>query len=149
MTTTANIVGARGGHRKVEAVTPGEAATRRWFPDEVDLERRIDAVESLGALQTICLDKTGTLTSGDLHLAPGVTLLGVRAFGVPVTPRDSRAAMHMWRYIGWLSGVREEWLAVTERDGLRKRRAPLLRHRRPRRHDLPGDDAALRHGGRL
>lgn len=44
MTTTANIVGARGGHRKAETVTPGEAATRRWFPDEVDLDRRIDAV---------------------------------------------------------------------------------------------------------
>lgn len=44
MTTTANIVGARGGHRKAEVVTPGEVATRRWFPDEVDLDRRIDAV---------------------------------------------------------------------------------------------------------
>lgn len=44
MTTTANIVGARGGHHKAEAVTPGQAATRRWFPDEVELERRIDAV---------------------------------------------------------------------------------------------------------
>lgn len=66
------------------------------------------------------------------YLAFGpVTLVGVRAFGVPVTPRDSRAAMHMWRYIGWLSGVREEWLALTERDGLRKLYHTFLTHRLP------------------
>lgn len=44
MTTTANIVGARGERREPEAVTPGQTATRRWFSDEVDLDRRIDAV---------------------------------------------------------------------------------------------------------
>jgi len=44
MTTTAKISEARGEHRGAENMTPGEAATRRWFPDEVDLQRRIDAV---------------------------------------------------------------------------------------------------------
>lgn len=72
------------------------------------------------------------------YLAFGpVTLLGARAFGVPVTPRDSRAAMHMWRYIGWLSGVREEWLAITERDGLRKLYHTYLTH------GLPDEKIAL------
>lgn len=66
------------------------------------------------------------------YLAFGpVTLMGVRLFGVPVMPRDSRAAMHMWRYIGWLSGLDERWLALTERDGLRKLYHTFLTHRFP------------------
>lgn len=28
-------------------------------------------------------------------------MLGVRAFGVPVSPKDSRAMIHLWRYVGW------------------------------------------------
>lgn len=66
------------------------------------------------------------------YLAFGpVTLSGARLFGVPVGRRESRAAMHLWRYIGWLSGVREEWLAITERDGLRKLFHTFLTHRLP------------------
>lgn len=66
------------------------------------------------------------------YLAFGpVTLSGVRMFGVPVTPRQSKAVMHMWRYIGWLLGVDEEWLALTERDGLRKLYHTFLTHFQP------------------
>lgn len=66
------------------------------------------------------------------YLAFGpVTLTGVRLFGVPVTRADSRASMHMWRYIGWLSGMHEEWLAITEGDGLRMLYHTFLTHRLP------------------
>lgn len=66
------------------------------------------------------------------YLAFGpVTLSGVRLFGVPVSRRESAAAMHMWRYIGWLSGVEEPWLALTEGDGLRKLYHTFLTHRLP------------------
>jgi hypothetical protein len=58
-------------------------------------------------------------------------MLGARMFGVPIGRKTSRAAMHMWRYIGWLSGVEEQWLAVTERDGLRKLYHTFLTHRLP------------------
>ncbi|MCG8392345.1 MAG: DUF2236 domain-containing protein [Pseudomonadales bacterium] len=38
--------------------------------------------------------------------------------GVPVTPRESRAVMHLWKYTCWLMGVDEKWLVDTERDGI-------------------------------
>jgi hypothetical protein len=46
-----------------------------------------------------------------------VLLLVVRVLGVPVTRAESRAEMHLWKYIGWLMGVEEPWLCDTERDG--------------------------------
>ena len=51
-----------------------------------------------------------------LGLFNGALLLGVRALGVRVTRHDAAAVMHLWRYIGWLMGVDEDWLAVTERE---------------------------------
>ncbi|HEY6878900.1 MAG TPA: oxygenase MpaB family protein [Polyangiales bacterium] len=66
------------------------------------------------------------------YLAFGpVAIMGARVFGVPVTKRDAAASMHMWRYIGWLMGVQQKWLAVTEGDGLRKLYHAYLTHRRP------------------
>ena len=66
------------------------------------------------------------------YLAVGpVTAVGARLFGVPVTRRDSRALIHMWRYIGWLMGVDEQWLATTEGDGFRKLYHAFLTHRLP------------------
>lgn len=66
------------------------------------------------------------------YLAFGpVTVLGARLFGVPINRTESRAAMHMWRYIGWLSGVEEQWLALTEGDGLRKLYHTFLTHQFP------------------
>jgi hypothetical protein len=46
-----------------------------------------------------------------------VLLIIVRAMGVPVTPAEGRAEMHLWRYICWLMGVDERWLVDEERDG--------------------------------
>jgi hypothetical protein len=49
-----------------------------------------------------------------LGIFDGVVLMGVRALGVPVSHADSRAYMHMWKYVGWLMGVDPEWLVDTE-----------------------------------
>ncbi|MEP9394927.1 oxygenase MpaB family protein [Gordonia sp. VNK1] len=45
-----------------------------------------------------------------LSLFSGTLLMGVRALGVPVSDEDSRALMHLWKYVGWLIGVDEDWL---------------------------------------
>lgn len=70
------------------------------------------------------------MTATYLAFGP-VTLMGLRMFGAPVTPRQSKAAIHMWRYIGWLMGVDERWLAHSERDGLRKLYHTFMTHRLP------------------
>jgi len=49
-----------------------------------------------------------------LGLFNGALLLGVRLLGVRVSKSESRAIMHMWRYVGWLMGVDEDWLCATE-----------------------------------
>ena len=36
-----------------------------------------------------------------------VMLGGLRKLGVPVTPRESKAVMHLWKYASWLMGVDE------------------------------------------
>ncbi len=77
------------------------------------------------------------------YLAFGpVSLLGVRLFGVPVGRKDAAAAMHLWRYVGFLSGVDEPLLAITEGDGLRKLYHTFLTHRWP-------DDTARKLGTAL
>ena len=48
-----------------------------------------------------------------------VLLLGLKAMGVPVTPKESRAVMHLWSYACYLMGVDEKWLCHTENDGRR------------------------------
>jgi len=61
------------------------------------------------------------LNQGDMHatwLAFSVIFLaGQRLLGVPLTAREGRAAMHLWRYIGWLMGVDERWLTEDEQQG--------------------------------
>jgi hypothetical protein len=51
-----------------------------------------------------------------LGLFNGVPLLGCRALGARITRADSRAYMHLWKYVGWLMGVDEQWLMETERE---------------------------------
>ena len=70
------------------------------------------------------------MTATYLAFGP-VTLTGSRLFGVPVRSSQSRAFMHLWRYIGWLMGVDEPWLAQSETDGLRKLYHCFLTHRLP------------------
>lgn len=54
--------------------------------------------------------------AGTLGLFASVALLGTRALGWVVTPEESRSVMHLWRYVGWLMGVDEEWLFSRERE---------------------------------
>jgi hypothetical protein len=51
-----------------------------------------------------------------LGLFSSTLLLGARALGWLVTPAESRAVMHLWKYIGWVMGVDEDWLFDTERE---------------------------------
>jgi hypothetical protein len=51
-----------------------------------------------------------------LGLFSGVLLLGSRALNVRITQDESRAVMHLWKYIGWLMGVDEAWLVDTEKE---------------------------------
>ena len=44
----------------------------------------------------------------------GALLLGVRLLGVRVSKSESRAIMHLWKYVGWLMGVDEDWLCDNE-----------------------------------
>lgn len=54
--------------------------------------------------------------AGTLGLFDGTVLIGVKALGVPVSRRDSDAVMHLWKYVGWLMGVDEQWLVDSERE---------------------------------
>ncbi|MGH3474608.1 MAG: oxygenase MpaB family protein [Aeromicrobium sp.] len=51
-----------------------------------------------------------------LGLFSGVLVLGSRAMNVRITPEESRAVMHLWKYIGWLMGVDDAWLVDTEKE---------------------------------
>lgn len=66
------------------------------------------------------------------YLAFGpVALMGGRLFGIPFRKHQADAVMHLWRYIGWLMGLDEHWLAQTEGDGLRKLYHTFLTHGLP------------------
>ncbi len=52
-----------------------------------------------------------------------VFLSGLRMLGIFATPHESKAVMHLWRYVGWLMGVDEQWLLAGERES-----ATLLYH---------------------
>ncbi|MFD8565791.1 oxygenase MpaB family protein [Streptomyces sp. NPDC059639] len=49
-----------------------------------------------------------------LGLFNAVQLLGVRLLGVPVSRAESLAVMHLWKYVGHLLGVDEDWLCDRE-----------------------------------
>jgi len=49
-----------------------------------------------------------------LGLFDATVLLGVRLLGVRVTRRDAADVMHLWKYVGWLLGVEEQFLVDDE-----------------------------------
>ncbi|MEU4148881.1 oxygenase MpaB family protein [Streptomyces sp. NPDC026659] len=54
--------------------------------------------------------------AGTLGLFNSTLLLGARFLGWHVSAEDSLAVMHLWKYVGWLLGVNEDWLFDTERE---------------------------------
>lgn len=54
--------------------------------------------------------------AGTLGLFDGVLLIGSRALGVPIRAGDADALMHLWKYVGYLMGVDEEFLVDSEWD---------------------------------
>lgn len=54
--------------------------------------------------------------AGTLGLFNSTVLLGMRMLGRIVTRAESPAIMHLWKYVGWLMGVHEDWLFDTERE---------------------------------
>ena len=53
--------------------------------------------------------------AGTLALFSATAILGVRVLGRRVPRADARAVMHLWRYVGFLMGVDEDWLFADER----------------------------------
>lgn len=49
-----------------------------------------------------------------LGLFSSVLLRGLRRLGVRVTPEESHAVMHLWKYVGWLMGVHDDFLRDDE-----------------------------------
>lgn len=47
-----------------------------------------------------------------------VMLGGLRKLGVPITPRESKAVMHLWSYACWLMGVEERWITLKETEAM-------------------------------
>lgn len=91
------------GWRTTAHVRAMHALVNRTFESRWDVER--------WGLPINQSDQAGTL-----GLFDGTLLIGVRALGVPVSAEDSRAVMHLWKYVGWLMGVDEKWLVDTERE---------------------------------
>lgn len=60
-----------------------------------------------------------------------VMLGGLRKMGIPVTGRESRAVMHLWKYAGWLMGVQAPWLVDSEREGIVLLHHTVLTQSRP------------------
>ncbi|MZR62353.1 oxygenase MpaB family protein [Alcanivorax sp. DP30] len=60
-----------------------------------------------------------------------VMLGGLRKLGVPVTPRESKAVMHLWKYASWLMGVEDRWLVDTESQGIVLLHHTLMTQSRP------------------
>jgi len=55
-----------------------------------------------------------------LALFDATVLLGSRALGVRITKAESRAYMHLWRYVGYLLGVDSDFWVDSERERYRQ-----------------------------
>jgi hypothetical protein len=57
--------------------------------------------------------------AGTSLLFSSVVLEGLRQFGMRVTPAESEAYMHLWRWSGWLMGIAQDLLPATESEAAR------------------------------
>lgn len=60
-----------------------------------------------------------------------VFLWGLRGLGMVLSPQESKAVMHFWRYTCWLMGVDEQWLVDDEIDGIKVLIQTLLTQAEP------------------
>ncbi|WOC14291.1 oxygenase MpaB family protein [Gordonia sp. MP11Mi] len=58
-------------------------------------------------------------TAATLSLFSTTFLIRIRQLGIYIPRSDSDAVMHLWRYIGWLLGVEDQWLPADEKSGYR------------------------------
>lgn len=58
-------------------------------------------------------------TAGTLLLFSLVYVLGMQSLGVRYSSAERADILHLWRYVGWLMGIREELLPATEEDSWR------------------------------
>ncbi|MFE3001799.1 oxygenase MpaB family protein [Nocardia sp. NPDC059246] len=58
--------------------------------------------------------------AGTYHLFCTSFLLMLRLLGMRIGSEDGYAVMHLWRYIGWLTGVDEELLGLDEQQARKK-----------------------------
>ncbi|WP_035918630.1 oxygenase MpaB family protein [Knoellia sinensis] len=54
--------------------------------------------------------------AGTLGLFDATVIVASRGLGVPVPQEDSRALLHLWKYVGWLMGVHPDFLTDDERE---------------------------------
>lgn len=114
------------------------AQTMKWFSDCVSphgLERDGEGFRStiyvriMHALVRHRLSKNKEWDHSDMGLPINQTdmiatwlafsvvfLAGARTMGVIITPKESKAVMHLWRYTCWLMGVDAEWLNDDEHE---------------------------------
>jgi ER-bound oxygenase mpaB/B'/Rubber oxygenase, catalytic domain len=58
-------------------------------------------------------------SAGTSLLFSVIVLQGLRQLGMRISPEDSEAYMHLWRWSGWLMGIDPDLLASTEAEGVR------------------------------
>ncbi len=54
--------------------------------------------------------------AGTLGLFDATVIVASRALGVPISAADSKALLHLWKYVGWLMGVHPDFLSDVERE---------------------------------
>lgn len=74
-----------------------------------------ESIESRWDIEQWGLPINQTDLASTLGLFDAVVLLGVRTLGVPISRQESRDIMHLWRYVGWMLGVDEDFLVESER----------------------------------
>ena len=103
--------GLRPGGRGVESVLRvriTHAHVRRW------MHRRADWDYDAWDAPVNQIQMAGT------HLLFSIACLGgLQRLGVRYDERERAAVMHLWRYVGWLTGIEDALLPATEADGWR------------------------------